>query len=220
MSIDKRLAVCADMVTGGFAADIGTDHGYLPSFLIRSGRCRHAIAADINSAPLDAARRTAQAEGTADRMTFILSDGLARIPLDDVTDIICAGMGGELIARIILEDERTKGISIITQPMSRPHILRHELLSHGYSLDEERAVISKGHIYSVMRWHYTGETSFDERDEYIGRLDPERETDRQYILDLIQRMTAAACGMADSRPHEAERLRRIIRDIGGTDIIP
>ena len=33
-------------------ADIGTDHGYLPAALLRAGRCRRAIAADIGAAPL------------------------------------------------------------------------------------------------------------------------------------------------------------------------
>ncbi|MBQ4485482.1 MAG: tRNA (adenine(22)-N(1))-methyltransferase TrmK, partial [Oscillospiraceae bacterium] len=55
---DNRLKACAELITGDYVCDIGTDHGYLPAYLLTSGRCTRAIAADINEMPLDAARRT------------------------------------------------------------------------------------------------------------------------------------------------------------------
>ena len=44
MKLDKRLLVCAEMTEGSFVCDIGTDHGYLPAYLLRSGKCTKAIA--------------------------------------------------------------------------------------------------------------------------------------------------------------------------------
>ncbi|MBR4223231.1 MAG: SAM-dependent methyltransferase [Oscillospiraceae bacterium] len=214
-ALDRRLAACADMVTGGFAADIGTDHGYLPSYLVRNGICSRAIAADINAAPLAAARRTVTAEGTSDRVQLILSDGLRDVPLDGVTDIILAGMGGELISRIVLEDERCRETAVICQPMTKAEVLRREMWSHGYALERERAVISGKHIYSVMRWRYTGGEPYDDADVYIGKLSYEDETDRKYIDGVLRRLTAAAEGRSISSPEEAAALRALITMIEG-----
>ena len=211
---DKRLAVCADLVTGGFAADIGTDHAYLPSFLVRSGKCERAIASDINPGPLEAARRTLIGEGTADRVELFLADGTKGLPLEGVTDIICAGMGGELISRIILEDERTREMHIIAQPMSRAEHLRKSLFEAGFSIDEERAVRSKGHVYTAARFVYTGRREYDEASVYTGGLSPLREDDREYVRLMCERMKKAAIGMAAARPDEAAYNEHILALIG------
>lgn len=75
MKLDKRLLVCAEMTEGSFVCDIGTDHGYLPAYLLRSGKCTKAIAADIGEKPLAAAKATFENEGIEGGQ-LILSDGL------------------------------------------------------------------------------------------------------------------------------------------------
>lgn len=96
--LDKRLKLCADMVSGeGIVCDVGTDHAYLPVELILSGKCEKVIASDINEHPLDAAARTIKKYGVSDKISLVLSDGLENVPLDGVSDIIIAGMGGETI---------------------------------------------------------------------------------------------------------------------------
>ena len=223
--LDARLAACADMVTGGFVCDIGTDHAYLPSFLVRTGRCERAIAADINAAPLEAARHTLAAEGTADRVQTVLSDGLKDVCLDGVTDIVFAGMGGELIARLITEDSRIDGsIAVITQPMTRHEYLRRTLTETGFDLEEERAVCSSGRCYTVMRWRFTGNRRVcDELFAYTGLLDGSRRDDLMYIEQLDARLMKAAKGMEESRPDKAAELFKLaaeIRDKAGYELFP
>ena len=42
---DKRRLACADMITGnGTVCDVGTDHAYLPAYLIQNNLCKNAIA--------------------------------------------------------------------------------------------------------------------------------------------------------------------------------
>ena len=51
--LDKRLSMCAEMVSGkGVVCDVGTDHAYLAAYLIQSGKCSRVIASDINDCPL------------------------------------------------------------------------------------------------------------------------------------------------------------------------
>ena len=101
---DKRLLLCAELVTGDHICDIGTDHGYLPAYLVLTGKCRRATAADINEMPLEAAKSIFAKENISDKADFFLSDGLKNVPLEGVTDIVIAGMGGELISHIFVTD--------------------------------------------------------------------------------------------------------------------
>ena len=49
MELSKRLSAVAGLVTPGLVvADVGTDHGYIPIFLLESGKCEKAFAMDVN----------------------------------------------------------------------------------------------------------------------------------------------------------------------------
>ena len=100
--LDKRLEKIAGLVSGkGIAADVGTDHAYLAAELVISGKCSRVIASDVKEGPLASAAKTVERYGISDKVQLVLSDGLAEVPLDGVTDVIIAGMGGETIAHIL-----------------------------------------------------------------------------------------------------------------------
>ena len=100
--LDERLKTVAALVRpGSRVADIGTDHGYLPVYLVKEGICPRAIAADLRSGPLESARRHVTAAGLSDRIDLRLGDGLTPIEPQEVDDMIIAGMGGETIAGIL-----------------------------------------------------------------------------------------------------------------------
>ncbi|MCI7767350.1 MAG: class I SAM-dependent methyltransferase [Oscillospiraceae bacterium] len=213
---DKRLLVCAELVSGDFICDIGTDHGYLPAHLILSGKCRRAAAADINEMPLEAAKSIFMKEGISDKADFYLSDGLKNVPLEGVTDIVIAGMGGELISRIIAADERAKscGAAFILQPMSKAAELRRFLSENGFETDCEKGVREGRFIYSVMRCRYTGnKRKLSPAKEYSGRLDPSVTEDREYILLQSERLSDAAEGMKNKFPERAAELMKISREL-------
>ena len=49
MELSKRLQAVADLVTeGASVADIGTDHGYIPIYMIEHHLAEKVIAQDIN----------------------------------------------------------------------------------------------------------------------------------------------------------------------------
>ena len=57
-NIDSRLFSALQFVTeNGVAADIGTDHAYLPIALIERGLSSFAVACDINFGPIESARK-------------------------------------------------------------------------------------------------------------------------------------------------------------------
>ena len=157
--LDNRLKMCAELVSGkGIACDVGTDHAYLAAELIMSGRCSHVIASDVKEGPLDSARNTVERNGLADKVDLILSDGLENVPLDGVSDIVIAGMGGETIAKIINDSDNSfDGIRLILQPMTKAEILRMELYRNGFEITEEHIVDDGDKLYVVMCAENSGE---------------------------------------------------------------
>ena len=126
-ALNARLLSAAEMVRqDAIFADVGTDHAYLPLFLLEEGRIKRAFCSDINKGPLDSARRTAAERGLEDKITFVLADGATALRDKNITDYAICGMGGELIAKIIEDSPHLydTDVHLIIQPMSRQAILR------------------------------------------------------------------------------------------------
>ena len=99
--LDARLAAIASWVREGVGcADIGTDHGYLITWLAASGKIPHGFACDINQKPLQKAAFSLSEYGVSERVKLVLCDGLSGLQAGDVQDIVIAGMGGDLIWQI------------------------------------------------------------------------------------------------------------------------
>ena len=153
LELTPRLQAVAELVPQNAAlADIGTDHAYLPAWLLGRGQVRRAIAADINQGPLDRARLTAQQYHCTEQMDFRLCDGLAGISPDEVDTIVIAGMGGETIAAILqaapwVQDAR---YALILQPMSAQPDLRSWLWYNGFSIKNEQIVREGDKLYNIL----------------------------------------------------------------------
>ncbi len=195
--LDKRLAVCADFVRGGRVCDVGTDHAYLTAELLKSGKCLYAIAADINIRPLKAAEKTLKKYGVEEKAEIVLSDGMLNIDLNGVTDIVIAGMGGELI-KSVLNARKTEleGINLILQPMSKHSFLRRWLCENGFKIIKEKAVIDNRHYYTVINACYTGtKYSYDDIYEHTGELDFNDKEDLKYIKNRAERLLSISGGL-------------------------
>jgi len=162
---DARLLCAADFVRQGkTVADIGTDHGYLPVWLLVQGKVPFAYAADINRMPLDKARLNAAKYGVSKRVSLHLSDGLRFLdegkadPAHPVDDIVICGMGGELIAKILALSaySRKSGVRLILQPMTMADKLRLYLAENGYAVLDEKLVEAGGKLYTVLCTEYDG----------------------------------------------------------------
>ena len=153
LPISKRLLCCASMVQpGSRVADIGTDHGYLGIYLLQSGAARHVIACDLRKDPLENARRNAKLFGADGEMELRLSDGLEKIRPDEVDTVVMAGMGGDLIQRILSQCpwRKREGLQFILQPQSAGNVLRRWLCEDGFEIQREEPVQDGHFLYTVM----------------------------------------------------------------------
>lgn len=199
LELQPRLQAIADWVRpGARIVDVGTDHGYLPVFLLQNGTVGYAIASDINAAPLDHARRSAAEYGQ--EMDFRLCNGLEAVGPDEVDTVVIAGMGGENIAAILLQAPWTKeGHTLLLQPMSRPDYLRRFLGDHGYRITRERLVRDKGLLYPIVEAEggYMAPLSPGQLCGGVGlKRDP---LEGEYLDGWIKKLSRAAAGLRQGR---------------------
>ena len=154
IQLSQRLQAIADLVhTNCCVADIGTDHAYLPIYLVQSGRSNHVIAMDVNQGPLLTATNNISSYNLQDCIETRLSDGLKELTLGEVNLVIIAGMGGALIQRIL---ERSFDIvealdELILQPQSQVEEFRRFLYYNHLEVITEDMVYEDGIYYPIMK---------------------------------------------------------------------
>ena len=101
--LSPRLQMVADFVPPcACAADIGTDHGYLPVWLLQNGIAETAIAADIHAGPLANARQSAHAYDLTERFRFVLADGGSTVAAEGTPARIAAAEQGRGAYRLAM----------------------------------------------------------------------------------------------------------------------
>jgi tRNA (adenine22-N1)-methyltransferase len=158
-SLNPRLTSAAEFVRRGARfADVGTDHAYLPIFLLGEGRISYALCTDINEGPLASAVANARDAGLYEKMDFCLTDGAAALSSYGITDMAICGMGGDLIASIVEAAEylRDENVNLILQPMTKQEALRESLYLMGYEIIAESYSRDAGKPYVCMQVKYCG----------------------------------------------------------------
>lgn len=170
-SLSKRLSAVALLVeNGAVVADIGTDHGLVPVYLIKKGVISSAVAADINEGPLDSCRSLVKENGLDAYISVRLSDGLDNIKSSEFDTVIIAGMGGELICKILSRAD-LKHKHIILNPMTHPETVREFLYSNGFEIGRDLIIHDGRHYYCVFEARFTGGNAVRSRiDYYLGNI--------------------------------------------------
>lgn len=210
--LGPRLELCAALIRGGRPlCDVGTDHAYLPVWLLKSGLVPRALGVDVNPGPLETAARNGARYGVGDRLSLRLSDGLRQVSPSEAEDIVIAGMGGELILRMVEETPwlRDPEKWLVLQPMSSVRDLRLGLSRLGFRVLTERAVLDGGRPYSAFSVQFAGEAPEpDILYPWTGLLEPGTEAAARYaeraLRDLQGRLAGALRGRGDSSPQELE----------------
>lgn len=226
---NKRLLTCAELIRSDgcgekYAIDVGTDHGYLAAYLVQQGICRGVTACDINPSPLSFAERTVAECGLDGSVKLMLSDGLDVFPKppDGCTHIVCAGMGGELIADILSRCGWAKdGVGLILQPMTKADELRKWLYSEGFIVEQEHACRDGKFIYAIMRARFGNgkapDYPCDDRYLAAGRITADTDEGAAYLSMRAERLEKAGRGMLSSsdaeKRVEGERLTRLAEQL-------
>lgn len=214
MHMDERLQHIAALVRrGSRVADIGTDHAYLPVFLVQNGICPSAIAGDIGQGPAANARKTVERAGLQRQIEVRIGNGLSVLTAEEADDIVIAGMGGETVAAILEQTPwvRDPRLRLILQPMTHPEQARAFLLQNGFSLLREETVLSAGRRYLITVATFTDAPPPPIWRYYTGILHPQRE--REFLLRQLAWVRARARGLQAEGNAAAEQYTRLVKDI-------
>ena len=154
IKLSKRMKAVSSMVTpGSVLADIGTDHGYVPISLVQRKKIKKAIAMDVNKGPLQRAKEHIQEFQLEDYIETRLSDGVKKLEVGEVDSILIAGMGGELVIRIMTEGMEVcrSAKELVLQPQSELGKVRKFLREKNFEIIDEDMVIEDGKYYPMMK---------------------------------------------------------------------
>ncbi len=205
MVLSPRLQAIAHLVQPcRCAADIGTDHAYLPVWLCLENKCDTAIAADVNQGPLDRARETVERFDLAHRVSLRLGSGAEPLSPGEADTIVIAGMGGLLIGELLKASPEVfkQAKQILLQPMSSIPELREELYQLGYSIQKEILVREEEKLYHVLSVLQEPEPdSFSPVDFLLGKclLDTRPEHFEDYLAAQKLRLTRKLTGLKNGK---------------------
>lgn len=169
--LSKRLETVASFVpTGAIVADIGSDHAYLPCYLVHKGIAARAVAGEVVKGPYESAVKQVRTEGLADKITVRMADGLAAVEeSDEVTAVTIAGMGGPLIVSIL--EKHPQALKTVTRLILQPNIhakaIREWAMANGWAIQDEVILEEDGKIYEVLVLQ-RGEMTLNEVQTLLG----------------------------------------------------
>ncbi len=193
MKLSYRLQAVASFVTPGYkVADIGTDHGYVPIYLVQEGVSPHAIAMDINKGPILRANEHIIENKLEDFIETRISNGFEELEEGEAECAIVAGMGGELIIRILEEGKnRVKEFKeIILSPHSEISMVRRYLHKSGLKIIDEKMLIDEGKYYTIMKAVHGDDNKYSDTEYMYGAvlINKKDEILRQYLENEYEKL--------------------------------
>ena len=218
--LSDRLQMVASFVNkGDVIADIGTDHAYLPAYLISNKICPKAIASDIGTGPLKNAEKIVFRANLHQHIKLMISDGLEKYSPDDADVFIFAGIGGTLIVKLLENIDWIKNNEkrFIFQPMSHSEDVISFLINNGFEIEEEKSCFDSGRCYVAFSARYTQTSKkYDECFPYIGLLPNNSDESSKHFISkqynhLKKRADALNC--ANINLSEQKEIRKILSQI-------
>ena len=163
INISERLKCVAGLVNkGARVADIGTDHAYLPIYLVQNGISNKVYACDVRKEPLRRAKLHIDEYGLSDKITTQLCDGLKGINKGDVDTVTICGMGGKLMKNILKAgiDKLGDNTQLVLSAQSELRDFRKYLIEAGIYIKSEHMLLEDGKYYFIF------DCVYNTQDEY------------------------------------------------------
>lgn len=146
----QRIIDLASLVKkDNIVVDVGTDHGYLPIYLIKNKITNKVFASDISENALDNARKNISKYNYNSKIKLFVSDGLENIP-KEYTTIVISGMGTDTIEHILKNVSRIS--NIILQSNTKHEQLRNYMMNKGYKIEKEIICYENNKFYPIISY--------------------------------------------------------------------
>ena len=228
INLDSRLAAVASFVTvGKVVADIGTDHAYLPVYLIVNNIAPFVIASDCANGPLEGSRRLLELLSLEKKIDLRFGDGLTVLEPYEAQVVCIAGMGGRTIGQILAASPQVASSveRFVLQPQRNTPALRRFLQDNGYKIVGEEMVFEKGFYYVILAVE-KGKMKLNNQELEYGPLllknghpflAPCLRLKLNDIEQILQRLSdksgKEAAARARCLENEAEQIRAVLADL-------
>lgn len=215
MELSARLEAVARMVTkGNRVCDVGCDHGYISIYLVKNSISPYVYAMDVNKGPLLRAKEHISDYGYEDKIETILSDGLVSLGDKESDALVCAGMGGRLVIKILTEgmDKVCKMKELILQPQSEIHQVRAFLRQQGFYIDKEDMVYEDGKYYPMMHVQINTDKQNEENSLY-DKFGPYLLANKHPVLKEYLQYTKNTLDEIEQKLNAEEKTDKIVNRI-------
>lgn len=213
IQLSKRLQTVANSVTRGMVvADIGTDHGYIPIYLVSENICKKAYAMDVRKGPLERARANVEKMGLSDSIEVRLSDGLKKLQIGEANSIVISGMGGHLITDIL--DARKDILETVSELILSPHsdacVVRHYLHDNNFVIVDEKMLMEDNKFYTIIKAK-PGKEQYDKEVyyEYGKHLLYNKEVTLKQFLEIEIRKYEKVKAILQNSDNETQKKRML-----------
>lgn len=177
--------------------DVGSDHGFIASYVLENDLTQFVIATDIHRAPAQRTKNLLEKQGFSDRSAVYCRDGFSGIDIQKGDRVVIAGIGGLEMIRVLSQAlEHNEGgmptdVPFLLQPQRSSEELRIYLSKNGFAIRSEKICVDRGKVYVLIVADYTKQ---------------------RYSLNLIQRIIGPY--IMEHRPDGTELyLRQMLRSI-------
>lgn len=213
--LDERLSLAASLYQPcQLGADIGTDHGLLPCYLLKQGICQRMIFADVSPKALHHAEQQVQRLGVEKQAQLVCADGLDAL-VQPCGCVSIMGMGGETLASILVKGaDKLQGAVLVLSAHTDLHLVRQAVQDIGYHFVREELCCAAGRFYLIWRAE-PGHAPMTEEDIRFGTLlrKPLTEPLQAYFRWRIAVLTAKLRGLRSAREPDAAAISAIQCDI-------
>lgn len=155
IELSKRLQKAAELVKPNEKLlDIGSDHAYLPIYLVEENIVPEAIAGEVTQLPYENAMEQVRIHGLTEKISTRLGSGFDVLADgEEVGTAVICGMGGALIADIIekgMQDYKIgENTRLILQPNNNQSALRKLLMEQQFKIDDE-VIVKENRKYNEI----------------------------------------------------------------------
>ncbi len=207
MELSLRLKTVANAVCTRTAADIGTDHGYVPIYLVKARHMQKAVACDINEGPLLRAQENVEREGVDDKIEIRLGDGLSPLSAGEVETVVLAGIGGMLIIDILRDNAEIVGSlkQLVLQPQLDVEKVRRYIHSIGFEIVDEQMVLEEDKFYTVINALAGTETYSKDIHYMYGKVNIEKKCPvlKEYLLKRLEKLSGIKERLCNAKEENA-----------------
>lgn len=228
VELSARMQALTDMVSKhSVVCDVGCDHGFVSIYLVQQGIAPKVYAMDVGKGPLERAKEHIKEYELEAYIETRLSDGLNALQVGEADCMICAGMGGKLMMRILKESsEKARAMKeLILQPQSEIALFRAFLRKERYKVVRENMIYEDGKYYPMMKvvpenkneelvpeyvlWDKFGELLLKEKHPVLCQYLAQS---KEYLAELLSHVNAQGGERAQGRVEEIQEELRMINE--------